>query len=813
VDYEKLGAFYLGRSQDPASGAPGDLLLYDAKDLTTHGVIVGMTGSGKTGLGIALLEEAAIDGIPAIVIDPKGDLGNLLLTFPDLRPDDFQPWVDPAEAQRKGLSVPDMAAKTAESWRKGLAEWHQEPARIQRFRDAVEMAIYTPGSTAGRPLSVLKGFAAPPQAVLDDPDGLRERVLASVSGLLALLGIDADPVRSREHILLSTLLSHAWSNGQSPDLAALIRQIQDPPVTQVGVLDIESFYPRKDRFGLAMALNGLVASPGFSAWMQGEPLDVQRLLYTPEGKPRLAILSIAHLSDAERMFFVTLLLGEIVGWMRAQSGTSSLRALLYMDEVFGYFPPSANPPSKMPMLTLLKQARAFGLGVVLATQNPVDLDYKGLGNAGTWFLGRLQTERDKMRVLDGLEGASGAGALSRSKLDTLLSNLKQRTFLMVNAHDDQPTLFQTRWVLSYLRGPLTREQIVKLKGAQPSAAAAASRAAEPASAVRSGASVGGGIATGAAKGARPVVPPGVTEVFRPWRGSSAGGALEYRPGLLATARLHYVEAKSAVDHWESLALLAPVPDELATEPWAASEVLTGTPEVEREPAPGAAFAPLPSAASRPKGYPGWQKAAEDHLYRTRSLSLWRSAGFKLSSKPGESQGDFKARLAQSAREARDLGVEKLRQKYASKVNTLQDRIRTAEDKVARERDQASQASLSRNVSLGAAVLGALFGNKRSRIGSVGRVGTAARGMGRASKEKADVERAEEGVDVLRQRLADLEAEIASEAAQLQADNDAAVTDLEEVRVAPRKSDVTVAGVALAWTPWRVAPDGSAIPAL
>jgi hypothetical protein len=810
VDYEKLGAFYLGRTLDPAGGAPGDLLLYDAKDLTTHGVILGMTGSGKTGLGIALLEEAAIDGIPALVIDPKGDLGNLLLAFPELAPGDFEPWVDPAEAQRKGQSVADFAAKTAESWRKGLADWGQEPARIARYRDSVEMAIYTPGSTAGRPLSVLKGFAAPPQVVLDDPDALRERILASVSGLLALLGIDADPVRSREHILLSTLLGHAWSQGQGLDLPGLIRAIQNPPVAQVGVLDLESFYPQKDRFGLAMALNGLVASPGFAAWMQGEPLDVQRLLFTPAGKPRLAILSIAHLSDAERMFFVTLLLGEVVSWMRAQSGTSSLRALLYMDEVFGYFPPSANPPSKTPMLTLLKQARAFGLGVVLATQNPVDLDYKGLGNTGTWFLGRLQTERDKARVLDGLESAASAGALARGELDTLLSNLKQRTFLMVNAHDDHPTLFQTRWVLSYLRGPLTREQIVRLKGASPTVAAspAAPAIAAPGAAAPAPASRASG-----GSGARPVVPPGVTEVFRPWRGSSAGGSLEYRPGLLATARMHYVDAKNGIDAWESLALVAPVPDELATEPWAQAEVVVGTPEVEREPSPGASFAALPAAASRPKVVAAWVKAAEDHLYRTRALSLWRSPAHKLSSKPGESEGDFKARVAQAARESRDLAVEKLRTKYASKVQTLQDRIRTAEDKVARERDQASQASLSRNVSIGAAVLGALFGRKGGGIGSVGRAGTAARGMGRASKEAQDVERAEEGVDVLRQRLADLEATIAAEARDLQAAADEASAAVEELRIAPRKSDITVAGVALAWTPYRLAADGTATPAV
>ncbi|MCA9086899.1 MAG: ATP-binding protein, partial [Planctomycetaceae bacterium] len=209
-----------------------------------------------------------------------------------------------------------------------------------------------------------------------------------------------------------------------------------PPFDRIGVIGLENFYPQADRFQLAMLLNNLLASPGFSSWMEGESLDIQKMLYSPDGKPRFTILSIAHLSEAERMFFVTIFLNEVVSWMRAQSGTSSLRAILYMDEVFGYFPPTANPPSKTPMLTLLKQARAFGLGVVLATQNPVDLDYKGLSNAGTWFIGRLQTERDKARVLDGLEGASAAAghAFDRRQMEVILSGLGSRVFLLNNVH-------------------------------------------------------------------------------------------------------------------------------------------------------------------------------------------------------------------------------------------------------------------------------------------------------------------------------------------------------------------------------------------
>jgi hypothetical protein len=794
--FEKLGAFYLGKLWDAArQQRTDDLLLYDSRQLTTHAVCVGMTGSGKTGLGLGLLEEAAIDGVPAIAIDPKGDLGNLLLTFPELRPQDFRPWIDEGEAARKGQTPEACAATVAETWTKGLADWGQDGARIARLRQAADFAIYTPGSTAGRPLRVLRAFDAPPREFAADADALRDRVMSTVSGLLGLLGIDADPLRSREHILLSTLLQRAWHEGRNVDLGSLIREVQTPPIERVGVMDLESFFPPKERAGLAMSLNSVLAAPGFAAWIEGEPLDVKNLLWTAEGRPRLSVVSIAHLGDAERMFFVTLLLNEIVAWMRAQPGTSSLRALLYMDEVFGYLPPTANPPSKPPMLTLLKQARAFGLGVVLATQNPVDLDYKALSNAGTWWLGRLQTERDQLRVIEGLEGAAAScgGGFDRAKIEATLAGLRSRVFLMHNVYESEPVLFETRWTMSYLRGPLTLPQIRTLAGAVPKSEA-------PRRAPQATAS-------------RPPLPPEAGESFAAaLQPAPPGASLTYRPALLGSARLHYVSAKEGIDQWEQRTLLSVLEDTIASDPWDGAEPID--PAVLGLTAHGdaaATFAALPAAASRGASYATWGKALVSGAYRTQTLVLWRCAAPKATSKPGESEQDFRIRLGQLAREGRDATLARLEQKYAPQLARLSERLRQAEQRVAREQSQFSQQTVQTAISLGATVLGAFFGRKSLSVGNLGRATTTVRGAGRAMREREDVGRASEDVASTRQKLAELQAEFDAESAALRASDPAAVA-LDRVELPPRKSDVTVERLVLLWLPWHVTSDGAARPA-
>jgi len=828
--YEKLGVFYLGRPVDLETGetAPAPFL-YDSRDLVTHGLCVGMTGSGKTGLCVSLLEEAVLDGIPALVIDPKGDLANLLLTFPDLAAEDFRPWVEPEAARRAGVSVEEHAAQQAELWRRGLAEWDQDGERIRRLREAADFTVYTPGSTAGVPVSVLSSFAAPSPALAVDPELVRERVATTVSGLLGLVGVEADPVRSREHILLSLLVEHAWSAGRDLALAELIRLVQTPPVAQVGVMPLDTFYPAKERFELAMALNNLLASPGFAAWLEGEPLDPGRLLYMPDGKPRVAIFSIAHLSDAERMFFVSLLLAQTVGWTRTLSGTGSLRALVYMDEVFGYLPPVAEPPSKRPLLTLLKQGRAFGVGVLLATQNPVDLDYKALSNMGTWFLGRLQTQRDKDRLLDGLEGAAGGGALDRGELDRALSALDKRVFLMHNVHEPGPTPFHTRWAMSYLAGPLTREQIRRLSEEKKKKALAdvnvnvntsVKGESAPAGAVAAaGATLGAGLPAGTPPGhpspptpaevstgsaapvgtsaGRPVLPPEVPQVFLPGRGE---GRSTHHPFALGMARVHFVDDRRGVTHREVLALMAPVedgpPDWHAAEPQAIDERdLVDAPEVEE-----ARYATPGSEAADPKAWRAWEKDLADALYRDRRLELWESSRLGLVSRPGESEGEFRGRLGHALREARDEAVEALRERFAQRLESKREQVVRAEQAVEREGEQAEDAKRRAWLNAGSSLLGAFLGRKRLSATNMRRAGSALSGFSRSRDQAGDVERAAETVELRRSQLAELEAKLEEEIAELHDRFAPESEELETVTVRPRRSDVEVRRVALAWVP-------------
>ncbi len=801
-DYEKLGQFYLGRGYDEKAGkAEDNLLLYDSKDLVTHGVVLGMTGSGKTGLCLTMLEEAAMDSIPAIIIDPKGDIANLLLTFPDLDAKSFRPWINEDDAAKKGITPDEHAAKTAEMWKTGLADWGQSPERVKTLREKVDVTIFTPGSKAGIPVSILSSLEVPPFEVMDDAELLGERIESTVISLLSLVGIQSDAVQSPESALLSAIFQKAWTDSQSITLESLIRHIQKPAFDKVGVIDLESFMPEKTRQALALKFNNLVASPGFATWLEGAPLDIAQMLHTSTGKPRFAIFSIAHLGDAERMFFVSLLLNQMLGWMRSQKGTTSLRALFYMDEIFGYLPPSANPPSKRPMMTLLKQGRAFGLGCLLATQNPVDLDYKALSNIGTWFLGRLQTERDKLRVLDGLEGAAGSqnAKFDRAEIERLLSGLGNRIFLMNNVHEDAPVVFHVRWAMSYLTGPLTRSQIKTLMdpkraefGKVAAGASAAPAAANPMAMPGMNAP-----AEASTPVARPLVGSGVKELFIPVAGASDG--VTYRPHLLRVGTVHFSSSKADASGSRSVQLVNSI---LANGiDW--ENLLESPPKQEagsQEPSTGASFSELPGYAMNAANYKQVEKDFAEWLYRNERADVFLCPALKAYSNIGQSEADFRAKLSHQAREARDAAIEKLRDATSKKLTTLAGKLQTAENQRAKEKTESGSAMMQ----AGASVLGGILGAFLGRKSGLGAITKGASSIGKATsayKQHQDVANAEAKVANIKEEMAEIQKDLEAEITKISASFDSSALPLETESIKPAKSDVKVDAVTLLWLPY------------
>jgi hypothetical protein len=830
---ERLGSFYLGAEYDLKTGKRTESPInYDARDLTTHAVCVGMTGSGKTGLCIGLLEEAAIDSVPAILIDPKGDITNLLLQFPELRPEDFKPWINPDDARRKDKTVDEYAEFTADLWRNGLADWGTGSDRIHRLGESADFAIYTPGSDAGLPVSILSSLAAPGLDFDEHAEAIRERISGTVAALLGLVGIDADPIRSREAILLSSVFEHFWRQNQDLDLAKLIMSIQNPPVRQLGVFDVDTFYPEKDRFELAMAFNNLVAAPTFQSWLEGEPLDVDRLLYTGDGKPRHSVFYIAHLSDSERMFFITLLLENVLAWVRRQEGTTSLRALLYFDEIFGFFPPTAEPPSKRPLLTLLKQARAFGLGVVLVTQNPVDLDYKGLTNAGTWFIGKLQAERDKDRVLQGLKGAiaEAGGGGEKVDYDRLISQLGSRVFLLHNVHEDQPVVFQTRWAMSYLRGPLTRPQVKELMAGRKGAVTAK----EPARAHPGKAAAA--VAAGPAPARSPADPEGfsptplalapeVSQVFLPVELSEQAAIrqlaqeagrdvdvqsmrLVYKPAIAGGAEVSFVDRKRNIDERVEKFLLAPALDDPRGVDWDEAETLplrlrdlaSGPERVGADQGPFFAAAPEQANSARELKSIGTDLA--DWLYYNSRLPIAVHPELGIAQDPGETERAFKIRLRQVARERRDAEVDALEEKYEARIDKLKDKLRKKEHDLAADEADHQARKQEELIGAGETVLGMFMGRRSSR--SLSRAATKRR---MTRKSKLEIEETKDEIADIQADIAELEAELEEAADEITQRWDNALDELTTDELQPRRTDVDVQLVALAWLPhWLVSYD-------
>ena len=807
------GSFHIGFAIDPATGKPGgDRVVVGSGDLTTHGVVVGMTGSGKTGLAVVLLEEALLSGIPALVLDPKGDMTNLALVFPDLAPASFRPWVSEAEAQGAGLSVDAYAEKQATIWREGLAASGIGPERLQALRDAADVTIYTPGSTAGVPLDVVGSLRVPPLSWDTDAEALRDEIEGTVTSLLGLVGIQADPLASREHVLLSNLVENAWRAGRDLDLGTLIGEVASPPLRKLGVFEIDQFFPPDDRAKLAFTLNSLVASPSFAAWGEGEPLDPQKLLFTAEGKPRCAVVYLAHLSEEERQFVVTLVFSKLVTWMRAQEGTPDLRALAYMDEVFGYVPPSAAPPPKKPILTIFKQGRAFGLGLVLSTQNPVDLDYKAMSNAGTWLVGRLQTENDKARVLEGLRSA--AGTTDVAELDREIGGLGKREFLLVSAKASAPRLLTTRWAMSYLCGPLTKEQVARLKPATEPGSSPAAPTGSPATAAEAPLVASGPAAAAPAAAAElaadetpipPPVAPGVGVSYldpaAPWASTvgARAGASRLRAFLAARVSLRYDDSAADVDEQEEFeAVYGPLDAgfDLASE----AQVDYDDRDFSPTPPSGAAFVLPQVPVADQKFFAQAGKDIERNLVDRRPLELQRNRALRLVSRPGESADDFAKRCDAAAQERADAESAKLRDRLESRRDRLQKALEQAQRRV-EELDTDTRSRQATELIAGAgAVLGALFGGRRSTRSMASAIGTAASRRGMTARTSERRESAIERVDETKDDLAELEQEILDEVAAIDERWRTTATEVDTLAIRLEATDVSVLETRLVWVP-------------
>jgi len=767
--YEKLGLFYLGKDIDKHTLEATDALtLLKNKNFTTHAAIIGMTGSGKTGLGIGIIEEAAIDNIPAIIIDPKGDMGDLCLTSPDFSPETFEPWVKD-EAEAKGEDSRSYAQKIASIWKEGIESWDQESERVARFA-AVEKRIYTPGSSAGVPINILSSLSAPPAEIMEESDSFTAYLKSTAVSLLSLIGEDTDALDSPEYILVSQILTKAWISDEDMSIEKLIGQIINPSFKKVGVLPLEDFFPQEKRFKLATKFNALLASPSFSLWMQGENLDIQKLLYDEKGKAKISIFSISHLNDEERMFFVTLLLNKYIAWMRRQSGSSRLRTILYMDEIYGFFPPTKNPPSKEPMLLLLKQARAFGIGVVLSTQNPVDLDYKGLSNIGTWFIGRLQTNQDIERVLNGLGGQIGS-SFEKSEIKNLLSNLQKRTFFLKSAHLEDLRLFSTRWVLSYLKGPLKKSEISSLMAPYKG------ELKEKTIRVRQ---------KNKTLKTYQHIDASILQYFEP----DPVGSSDFFATLGAKATVRFFNQRRGIDEEKQTVLSLPLDAKQRRIDWETAEEDETDFEKFPHTAPkDAHFSLLPAFLLEDKGLRKSIRELKAHLYQTEAITLWRTASPKLESKVGESKADFIVRVDDFLQEKKEAEIEKLKERYGKKEKVLLERLERAKARV--EKEEAD--STSSLIEAGISVLGALFGKT-----SVTKIGRAVNKSGKILKERGEMSRAQERVASIEEDIEALADELDEKIDILHEKYNVDNCEVTAFKIKPRKTDIDVESCALVW---------------
>ncbi|MFX4241573.1 ATP-binding protein [Aliarcobacter butzleri] len=779
-DYEKLKLFYIGKEKIDDNFVP---LVYKNKDLLTHAAIIGMTGSGKTGLGISLLEEAAIDNIPSIIIDPKGDMTNLLLTFPSLQGSDFEPWIEEQDASNNGLSVKEFAQNTANLWKNGLERDFQNASRIEKLKNCADFTIYTPGSDAGVQISILSSFKAPNKEVIEDNDLLVSLVNSTVSSILSLIEEKSDTT-SKESILISSIFMNYFKENKNLTLEELITLIVTPPFSKIGVFDLETFFAQSERLKLALKLNNIIANPSFKTWIEGETLDISNLLYDETGKAKVSIFSIAHLNDSQRMFFVTLLLNQMVAWMRRQEGTTSLKALLYMDEIFGYFPPNSNPPSKQPMLTLLKQARSFGIGIILSTQNPVDIDYKGLANIGTWFIGRLQTKQDKEKVIDGLSSAN-EGNLNKDEVMNLISNLEKRNFILKNINEDGIKIFETRWALSYLKGPISKDGIKKLMSEKKKQNIPTQKIENEKQTTQIN------IEKGIPK---PIITSNLTEKYLY---SSQNSAYYLQPYLICSCDVHYIDAPKNIDFEEKISYKIYLDENMKNIDFEEKEEL-GNNSFEEKEKPNSFYYELPSFVQKEKDLKIIEKDFTDYIYRNSKLTLYKNEFLKITSKQTESLNDFKIRLQDRLNEKIDLEVEKLKIKFVKENDSIETKLSKLYEKLQKEELQATSTTTDTIISIGTSLLGAFFGNSVINKTNIGKVATSAKGASKILKERNDVKQVENEILELQQQKEALKTLLENEIEKINLANQSSNFPIEEIFIKPKRSDIYNTKLALLW---------------
>ena len=779
-DYEKLKLFYIGKEKINDTYTP---LVYKNKDLLTHAAIIGMTGSGKTGLGISLLEEAAIDNIPSIIIDPKGDMTNLLLTFPNLEGKDFEPWIEEQDAINNGKTVKEFAQNTANLWKTGIEKDFQNQSRIEKLKNSADFTIYTPGSNAGVQVSIISSFKAPSKELLEDNDLLVSLVNSTVSSILSLID-EKNESSSKESILISSIFMNYFTLGKDLTLEELITLIVTPPFSKIGIFDLETFFAQEDRLKLALKLNSIIANPAFKSWIEGVTLDISNLLYDDEGKAKVSIFSIAHLNDSQRMFFVSLLLNQMVSWMRRQEGTTSLKALLYMDEIFGYFPPNANPPSKQPMLTLLKQARSFGIGVILSTQNPVDIDYKGLSNIGTWFIGRLQTKQDKEKVIDGLSSANESN-LNKDEILDLLSNLEKRNFILKNINEDGIKIFETRWALSYLKGPIPKEGIKKLM-ADKLALMQLTQELKKENKPLGHIDVEKGVS-------KPII---TTNLEEKYKYTSQNNSYYMQPYLGFSSTIHFVNSTKGIDLETTEAFKIYLDENMKEINFEEKEEFDSN-SFETKERPHSSYYEVPAFVQSEKELKSIEKEFADFVYRNTKLTLYKNDALKISSKQDESLSDFKIRLQDRLNEKIDLEVEKLQAKFQKENDSIENKLSKLYEKLEREQQQASTTTTDTLISIGTSLLGAFFG-KSSSASTIGKVASSARGAGKILKEKNDVKYVENEINQLQEQRENLKNTLMEEIEKINTSNQSSNYQIEEIFIKPKRSDIYNIKLELLW---------------